>query len=161
MYSKLTKRQLINDINIYFLKQGKTIETNIYKISKQKLIEIIIDNDIPHIDNETLKNEIEETELYNYYIDVIYHNFYKYKNVPIDIILDIKNNHNNYNSNLLKDIISKYNLKFENDMNEIKVLIKDLCKVYNDYCMNTNIKNTLQFKTIPDIISQLSLLSGN
>ncbi len=46
-------------------------------------------------------------------------------------------------------------------MNEIKVLIKDLCKVYNDYCMNTNIKNTLQFKTIPDIISQLSLLSGN
>lgn len=159
MYSKLTKKQLINDINIHFLKQGKTIETNIYKISKQKLIEIMVDNDIPHIDKETLKQEIEETERYNYYIDVIYHNFYKYKNISIDVILDIQKNHNNYNSNDLNKIISDYNLKFENDILDIKVLIQDLCRVYNNYCISTNTKNTLEYKTIPDIISQLSLLS--
>jgi len=159
MYSKLTKKQLINDINIYFLKQGKTIETNIYKISKQKLIEIMVDNDIPHIDKETLKHEIEETERYNYYIDVIYHNFYKYKNISIDVILDIQKNHNNYNSNDLNKIIFNHNLKFENDILDMKVLIQDLCRVYNNYCISTNTKNTLEYKTIPDIISQLSQLS--
>ena len=159
MYYKLTKKELINNIRIFFLKEGKTIETNLYKISKQKLIEIMIDNDIPHIDNETLKKEIKETELYNYYIDIIYHNFYKYKNISIDVIKDIQDNYNNYTSNDLKNIISQYNLKFENDIQEIKLLLQDLCKVYNNYCVNTNTKNTLQFKSIPDIIEQLSTLS--
>ena len=33
----------------------------------------MIENDIPHIDNEKLKNEIEETEKFNYYLEIIYY----------------------------------------------------------------------------------------
>ena len=57
--SKLTKKQLINDINIFYLKKGIECD-NIYKISKCKLIKLIIENDIPHIDEDTLKKDKDE-----------------------------------------------------------------------------------------------------
>ena len=36
MSSKLTKKQLINDIKVYYLKQGQECDNNIMKISKTK-----------------------------------------------------------------------------------------------------------------------------
>lgn len=157
MFYKLSKKQLINDINIYFLKQGKEIEGNIHKISKKKLIEIMIENEIPHIDNELLKTEIEETEKYNYYLDIIYYNFMKYKNIDIDIIKNIHMNYN-LNSNDLNDIIINNNLIFDNYTNETKVLINDLYISIDKYYKSINTKNTIEFKTLPDIIKNLKLL---
>jgi len=158
-YNKLTKKDLINDINMYYLKQGINCE-NIYKISKSKLIKIIIENDIPHIDNETLKKEIEETEKFNDYMDIIYYNFIKYKNISYEDIFKIKNN-SNINSNDLKEFISKNNLKNCYNINGIKELAINLYKVYDDYCQKNNTKNTIQFKTIPDIIMSLNSLIEN
>lgn len=157
MYNKLSKKQLINDINIFFLKQGKESNCNLFKISKNKLINIMIENDIPHIDNEKLRNEIEETEKFNYYLDIIYYNFMKYKNIDID---EIKNLHNNFEltTNDLNTIIIKYNLKYDNNINETKELIKDLYNSMDKYYKNTGIKNTIEFKTIPDIIKNLNFL---
>ena len=157
MYNNLSKKQLINDIKIFFLKEGKECCINISKISKNKLIEIMIENDIPHIDNEKLKNEIEETEKFNYYLEIIYYNFMKYHNINID---DIRNIHNNtkLTSNDLNEIIMKYNLKFDSYMNETKELVKDLYIAMDKYYKTTGIKNTIEFKTIPDIIKNLNLL---
>lgn len=154
MNSKLSKKQMINDINIFFLKQGKVCEGNIYKISKAKLFQIIIENDIPHINNDNLKKEIEETEKFNYYIEIIHHNFMKYKNIPFNIIRDIHNN-NNLEANDLENIIKEYNLKCENDVKDLKELvmgITDLIKKYHN--------SKIPYKTIPDIIEELSLISN-
>ena len=157
MYTKLSKKQIINDINIFFLKQGKECDENIHKIAKNKLINIMIENDIPHIDNEKLKNEIEETEKFNYYLSIIYHNFMKYKNIDIDQIKNIHFN-NNLSSNELNEIIINNNLKFDNYINETKELIKDLYNAMDKYYKNTGNKNIIEFKTIPDIIQNLNLL---
>jgi hypothetical protein len=157
MFSKLSKKQLINDINIFFLKQGKICEGNIYKISKRKLIEIMIENEIPHIDNDKLKSEIEETEKFNYYIEIIYYNFMKYKNIDIDIIKNIHNNPN-INSNDLNNIIINNNLRMDGFIKETKVLIDDLYNSIDKYYKSTGTKNIIQFKTIPDLIQNLNLL---
>lgn len=157
MFSKLTKKQLINDINIFFLKQGKICEGNIYKISKRKLIEIMIENEIPHIDNEKLKLEIEETEKFNYYIEIIYYNFMKYKNIDIDDIYKIHNNPN-INSNDLNKIIIDYNLRMDGFIKETKILVNDLYNSIDKYYKSTGTKNTIEFKTIPDLIKNLNLL---
>ena len=158
-YSKLTKKELINDINIFYLKQG-VYSDNIYKISKCKLIKLIIENDIPHIDNETLKKEIEETEKINNFMEIIYYNFIKYKNISYDEIYKIKNKPD-ITSIELNDFIVKNNLTAKNDINEIKTLAINLHKVYDDYCQKNNIKNMVQFKTIPDIIMSLNSLIQN
>ncbi len=157
MTSKLTKKELINDINIHFLKQGKVCEINLYKISKSKLYEIFIENDIPHIDKKTLQIEIEQTEKFNYYLEVIYHNFIKYKNIDVEIIRNIQNN-NNLTTNDLYEIITNNNLKFDNHMNETNDLVNGLVKVLNDYYLVTANHKYEGFKTIPDIIERLSLI---
>lgn len=157
MFTKLSKKELINDINIFFLKQGKICEGNIYKISKRKLIEIMIENEIPHIDNEKLKLEIEETEKFNYYIEIIYYNFMKYKNIDIDDIYKIHNNPN-INSNDLNKIIINNNLRMDGFIKETKILVNDLYNSIDKYYKSTGTKNTIEFKTIPDLIKNLNLL---
>lgn len=156
MYNRLTKKQLINDINIFFLKQGLECSIDITRISKKKLIEIMIENDIPHINKEQLKLEIEETEKYNYYLEIIHYNFMKFKNMNID---DIKNIHNNHmNSDDLNKIIIDNNLVMNGHFKETSELINDLIIVMNKYYNSTNTKNTIEYKTIPDIIKNLNLL---
>ncbi len=159
MTSKLSKKQLINDIKVFYLKQGKECE-GICKISKSKLIELIIEHDIPHVDDETLKNEIQETEKFNYYMNVIYYNFIKFNNISYDIISNIRSNSQIKSSDLHK-IITDNNLEYGNDMEEIKQLSLDLFNVIHNYCSKTNTKNTIQFKTIPSIIQFLSKLNSH
>jgi len=159
MSSKLSKKQLINDIKVFYLKQGKECE-GIMKISKTKLLEIVIENDIPHIDNDTLKKEIEETEKFNYYRDVIYYNFIKFNNPSPDVIREIHNNLNMTSSELYA-IINDNHLIFANDIDETKTLVLDLSNSIHKYCSTTNTKNTIQFKTIPSIISFLNNLNSS
>jgi len=153
MTSKLSKKQMINDINIFFLKQGKICDGNIYKVSKIKLLQIIIDNDIPHINDNDLKNEIEETENFNNYLEIIYHNYMKYKNIPPEIIKNIYFN-NQLNSDDLKKIIINYNLKYENDIKEISNLVNGISNLINNYNNDKKL-----YKTIPDIIDELKKIS--
>jgi hypothetical protein len=159
MSSKLSKKQLINDIKIFYLKQGKECD-GIYKISKSKLLDIVLDNDIPHIDNDTLRKEIEETEKFNYYRNVIYYNFIKFNNPSPDIIRTINNNPNLTSLDLDK-IIKENKLIFANDIEEIKTLVLDLFNSIHNYCISTNNKNTIQFKTIPSIIQFLNNLNSS
>jgi len=153
MSSKLSKKQMINDINIFFLKQGKVCEGNIYKVSKSKLFEIIVDNDIPHINNNNLKEEIEETEKFNYYLEIIHHNFMKYKNISVEILRDIHKN-KDLTSKDLEKIINNNNLIFENDLNELSILVNEIMNSINKYH-----KSKIAFKTLPDIIEELAIIS--
>jgi hypothetical protein len=158
MTSKLSKKQLINDIKVFYLKQGKECE-GIMKISKNKLLELILENDIPHIDNDTLRKEIEETEKYNYYKDIIYYNFIKFNKPSNEIIRNLYNNHN-ITSIELDIIIKENNLIIANDIEDIKKLVIDLSNSIHNYCSSTNTKNTIKFKTIPSIIQFLSNLNS-
>ena len=157
MTTKLTKKELINDINIFFLKQGKACDVNLFKISKSKLIEIVIENDIPHIDKDALKAEIEETEKFNHYLQVIYHNFMKYKNVPVEVIRHLNKN-SNVTTKELYEIIQTHNLKFDDNMKETNDLVSGLVKVLNDYYLATSNHKYDGLKTIPDIIQRLIII---
>ena len=93
-------------------------------------------------------------------MEIIYYNFIKYKNISYDEIYKIKNKPD-ITSIELNDFIVKNNLTAKNDINEIKTLAINLHKVYDDYCQKNNIKNMVQFKTIPDIIMSLNSLIQN
>jgi len=156
MSSKLSKKELINDIRYFYIKQGIECD-NIYNVSKKKLLQIIIDNDIPHINEDICRKEIEETEKFNYYFQIIHHNFRKYKNIPFH---DIKPITFNSNSSHLNELILSHNLKFDNDIQETNELVNQLFKHIDNYCLSTNNINTIQFKTIPDIIQFLSSIQN-
>ena len=154
---KYTKIDLINSIKIYYLKQGLLCE-NINKLSKEKLITIMIDNNIQYINNETLKIEIIMTENYNKNKDTIYGNFIKYENIPYDIIQSI--NKDTTNDELIL-IINKYNLHYEDSFKNIKEFDYNLYKVYLKFINNSSIKNECDYITLPSIMKALKHFQQN
>lgn len=152
----ITKLDLINSISYYYLKKGLLCK-NINKLSKKKLLEIYNENNIEFISNEKLKEMTLEIEKYNYLRDIIYCNYIKYENVPKEIIMNI-----NINSTLdeLNEIIEKYNLKYEDNFNNLKELTLNLYKIYNNYCSKSNIINKNKIENNFDCISLPILLKS-
>jgi hypothetical protein len=144
---KLTKLELINSINMHYLRKNILCE-NLHKISKIKLLELYVDNKIEYVDKEQLKKEIIETEKYNHLRDIIHCNFIKYENIPYDIIANIKSDTSIED---LEKIIEKYNLKYETSFANIKELVVNLYKSYKKYCEKSSIKNECIYITLPSI----------
>jgi len=157
MKNKLTKKQIIDIINIHYLKKGIKIETNLKKLSKNKLIALIQEENIPILNDDELKIEIEENESFLVNLEIIYYNFMKYKNIPHSIIKDIKNN-NDLTANDLQIIINDNNLKIDNIdyIRNFNKMILEISNIYNKYSS----KYLLEYKTIPDIIKSLSYLNN-
>lgn len=162
----LTKKQLIDVITVHYLKQGKIVETNLKKISKNKLRELINEEEIPVMDNQTLQAEIKETEEYTNNLEIIYYNFLRYKRIPVSLIIEIKNNQNLTSRDLW--ILIENHKMIVDDIAFIKKtnkMILSIASIYNNYCNdcstcdNYNQKWFLQLKTIPDIINSLSSFS--
>ena len=145
---KLTKIELINSITVHYLKKGILCE-NLTKISKVKLLELYIDNNIAYVNNDELKNEIITVEKYNHLRDIIHCNFIKYENIPYDVIENIKSDTTNEE---LETIILKYNLKYEKSFDHIKELTLNLYKSYTKYCEKSSIKNQCVYITLPSIL---------
>jgi len=126
--NKYSKKELIDIILIHFLKDGKIVETNLNKINKKKLIEIINENDINIHNKSMLIAETLEIEQYITNLEIIYYNFLKYKNINISFINDIKNN-SSLTSKDLDDIIKTNSLIISDDINEIKKFNKMISQI--------------------------------
>lgn len=153
--NKYTKKQLIDIILIYYLKEGKVVETNLNKLNKKKLIDIINENEISIYDNYKLMEETLEIERYTTNLEIIYYNFMKFKNIPINIIKEIQNN-SDLKSVDLEIIINANNLIIEDDVDEMKrfnKMIFIIAGAINDYSIYNN---KLEYKTLPDIINVLN-----
>ena len=142
----MNKLDLVNSISYYYLKKGLLCQ-NISKLPKKKLLEIYNENNIEFISNEKMKEMTLEIEKYNYLRDIIYCNYIKYENIPKEIIMKI-----NINTSLdeLNEIIEKYDLKYEDNFNNLKELTLNLYKIYNNYCNKSQItiKNENNFDCI-------------
>lgn len=148
-YTNLTKKQMIDDISIYFYKQNKTIE-NINKMKKEELQEIIYQFNIPHITKDILKYEIEEYNKCSKYINIIKYNFIKYDNIDIKEI-----DFNKLTSIELKEIIDNHKLIDNEELNDDKEhlfnFINDIINNYKTYCIKTNKTFDIKNKNIKHI----------
>jgi hypothetical protein len=149
--TKMNKYDIINSINIHYYKKCISCG-NIYKLSKEKLLTILIDNEIEYISKEQLKDDIINIETYNNLRDVIYCNFIKYENIPYEVISNITIS---TTVEELTEIINKYDLKNEKNFENDKELILNLYKSYNNYCKSSSIPNKCIYITLPNIIKSL------
>jgi len=151
--NKYTKKELIDIILIYYLKEGKVVETNLNKLNKKKLVNIINENEISIYNNYKLMEETLETERYTTNLEIIYYNFMKYKNIPIYIIKEIQSN-SDLKSIDLEIIINANNLIIENDINDMIRFNKMIFSIAGAINKYNNYK--LEYKTLPDIINVLN-----
>lgn len=149
----LSKKQMINDIEIFFLKQYKKID-NLKKMKRPELINIIEDNDIPHITETELKNQITEMNNYNKYVIIIKYNYIKYDLFSLSSI-----DFDKVNSNDLLKFIEDNKLDINCDeisLDNINKLLGNIIVSYRTYCNNINIDCVIERGTIPYILNKLN-----
>lgn len=147
--TKLSKRNLLNDIDIYFFKEKIECNYDLLKLKKKDLIKLMLDYNIPHITDEILKEETLKIEKNNKLRNIVNYNFHKYNNIPADIVLNASTNEE------YEKIIEDYNLTEEpsdNDLEEVVKLIKNISSAYKNYCLNTNKTCNIKILSLPHIL---------
>lgn len=150
----LSKKQMRQDIEVYFLKQNKTID-NIEKFSKKELINIMEENEIPHLTKEQLIKELEYNTKINNLKDIIKYNYIKYG------LFDIKEyNFDQMNIEELENFININNLVINlNDYQDIIELSNNLKSVYSLYCKNNNINVNIEKRNIPYLLDKIKSIT--
>jgi hypothetical protein len=147
--TKLSKRNLLNDIDIFFFREKKECNYDLLKLKKKDLIKLMLDYNIPHITDEILKEETLKIEKNNKLRNIVNYNFHKYNNIPADVLLSASTNEE------YEKIIENYNLTEEpldNELEELIKLIKNISSSYKNYCLNTNKTCNIKILSLPHIL---------
>lgn len=152
-YDKYSKKHLIVDIQIFFLKQNKTIE-NLEKLSKEQLISFIAQFNIPHNSPKELENLLNECTKVNQLRDIIKANYVKYGKINI-----ADHNIDNMSSEELEKFIDEYQLMREIESYEfVDNIAMRLIAVYYMYCEFKNKECDVEKKNIPYILEKLKTI---
>jgi hypothetical protein len=148
----LSKKQLQEDIKTFYLRQGLYIE-KIYKINKETLIKLMLDNNIRHITKDEIEKETIELERYNVAMNIIKYNKIKYDNIPYN---DIMNIYNSYSIEDIEKYINDNNLNKKTDnIKNITELVSNIYNAYKQYCEKSNIEIDAK-NTLPSLLVSLN-----
>ena len=148
-YKNVPKEHILQNIQIYFLKQNKNLPNEFVKKNKKELIEFVELNDVPHYTPEMIKREIKEREHEEFYKQVIIYNILRYDNV------DVKKIHDE------EQYIVENNLDTDlTYMKQYANLLKKLYDAYYTFCNDIGIEyDDDKMKSFPKILSLLKSVS--
>lgn len=154
-YNLLTKKQLFENIQTFYSRKGLYID-KIEKLNKETLIQLMIDQKIPHITKDDVKKEIKELERYNAAIDIINYNHIKFDNIPQSDMINLLKI---YSIEEIENYIIEKNLDTNlYNLDNITELVDNLYNIYKTYCEKSNIKINNN-KTLPSLITSISILN--
>lgn len=148
--SNISKKHLLQDIELFFLKQGKTLPKEILQMKKNQLIEYMEENEIVHYTQSMITEDIQKYNKQNYDKNIIYYNIMCYDNVNID---EIDNDN-------LEQFIQNNNL--DRNIDNFQATSIFLSKIYSsleEFCKNTNNEyEPHKLKSFPKVIQYIDLL---
>lgn len=80
--------KLLQDVELFFLRQGKKVPQEVTKMKKRDLIDYMILNTIPHYTAEDLENEYNEYQRKSRNKNIVIYNIIRYDNVDVESIDD-------------------------------------------------------------------------
>lgn len=155
-FNLLTKKQLHEDIQTFYVRKGVYID-KIEKLNKETLIELMISENIPHITKDDIKKETIQLERYNASIDIIKYNIMKYNNISQN---DIKNIYKIYSIDEIEEYIKHNNL--DTNIKNLENITELVTNIYNSlkiYCEKSNTQIDVN-KTLPSLLNRLSMLDS-
>jgi hypothetical protein len=148
----LSKKQLQEDVKVFYLRKGMYIE-KINRINKENLIELMTNENIPHITKEDIEKETIALEKYNTLMSIIKYNKIKYDNIPYD---DIMNIYKIYSIEEIEKYIDENKLdKNTENLENISELVSNIYNSYKQFCEKSNIKFDAK-NTLPSMIDMLN-----
>ena len=148
--SNVSKKNLIQDIELFFLKKGKSLPKEIVSMKKNELVEFMEENEIQHYTQSMITEEIQKYNKQDHDKNIIYYNIMCYDNVNVH---EIDNNN-------LQKFINDNNLdqNIEN-FQATSILLSKIYSSLDEFCKNTgNEYNPHKLKSFPQVIKYLDLL---
>ncbi len=145
----ICKRDLLKDIEIYFLKQNKNVPMDIFKMRKKNLIEYMVLNGVIHYSKKLIEKEIRLFQLKN----IIIYNIMRYDNVDVTKLDDDNLEEYIQKNNLDTDIIC---------LQQYAVLLNTLYSAVDEFCKKTNANiEKDKIKSLPKILETLKYICMN
>ena len=143
----ISKKDLLRDVEIWYMKQKKDIPQHIISLKKKELIDFMELNNIQHYTQEILESEIKKYEKQNKLKDIIIYNIMKYDNIDVSTI---------DNDNLERFIDDN---KLDTDIKDIQQyakLLHNLYVCYDEFCKSINKNyNSDKIKSFPKILQHI------
>lgn len=141
------KKDLQRDVELFFLKQNKTVPLDIIQMQKKHLIDFMELNEVIHYTPDIIEREIKDIQKQNVLKNIIVYNIICYDNVDVEKIDNDK----------LEEFITNNHLDthIENFQNYC-ILLQELHTAYDKFCSSANkpiVKDKI--KTFPKIIEKL------
>ena len=142
----ITKLQ--QDVELFFLCQGKKIPQEVAKMKKKYLIDYMILNTIPHYTTEDLEKKYNEYQIMTRNKNIIIYNIIRYDNVDIENIDNTK----------LEKYIEDNNLdKNVEHFDAYTVFLRDLYNAYENFRESKGESvATDKMKTFPKILKKIN-----
>lgn len=148
--SNVSKKNLIQDIELFFLKKGKAFPKEIVSMKKYELVEFMEENEIQHYTQSMITEEIQKYNKQDHDKNIIYYNIMCYDNVNVH---EIDNNN-------LQKFINDNNLdqNIEN-FQATSILLSKIYSSLDEFCKNTgNEYKPHKLKSFPQVIKYLDSL---
>lgn len=146
----IAKADLHRDVELFFLKQNKTIPKTVLQMRKKDLIDFMELNEIQHYTKELLETETKMYQEHNFLKNVIIYNIMRYDNIDISQIPDTRDS--------LEQFIVENKLDTNiHMMHHYSVLLFKLYDAYDEFCTNTGEEKLVDKpKSFPKFISKLT-----
>jgi hypothetical protein len=146
----ISKKDLLRDVEIYYMKHNKTVPNDVIQMKKQDIIDFMELNEIPHYTSELVEKEIKTIEKNNKLKYIITYNIIRYDNVNVNDIDNEKMDEYITNNGLDTDI---------SKLQSYVVLLQNLHNAYEIFCKMSNIEpENNKIKTLPKVIEKIKNL---
>jgi hypothetical protein len=146
------KKDLMRDVQLYFMKKNQNIPQNVAQMRKHDLIDYMEVQGIKHYTPDILEKELEELHQYNMLKNVITYNIIRYDNVDI---MQLDNDLNTY------IIENKLDTNIDH-MHAYALLLRNLLCAYELFCKDIGKEYEMdKIKSIPKILARIENICKN
>jgi hypothetical protein len=148
----VSKKDLLRDLELFYLKQNKCIPDNVRCMKKNELIDFMELNGIQHYNIDALKAELEKYQKFNTLKNIIIFNIIKYDNIDI----------NSLDNDALEEFIKNNNLDTNIEhFQAYCILLHTLYNAFDKFCKDTGMPYEMdKIKSLPKITQILSSISA-
>ncbi len=144
----INKKHLLQDVEIWYMKQNKSIPLDVQQMKKKDLIDFMELNNIEHYTVDKIELEINKYNKLNNMRNIIIYNIIKYDNIDV----------NNIDNEDLESFIIEHNLDTNiKNMDQYAKLLHNLYVCCEEYCKSIQIPFEYdKIRTFPKIMKHLN-----
>lgn len=144
------KINLLQDVEMYFLKQNLSVPADVLQMKKADLIAYMELNGIQHYTQELLEKEVRMYQMQKHLKNIVVLNIVKYDNIDVTQIPESDD------ISAFEEFVSKLDTNGINNLSAYSALLKTMYDAYGTFCKTTGTNyHPDKIKSFPKILNKL------